>query len=133
MARIGGTFSVTVQLLDEDYNRMKAEKGHSVRTPRGACFSIWKIVNYIKLDIDTHEDSTENEKEISKALGEEKRFITANKIRIRKRKSTRRKQRKEQCYYLCPRKGNIKIIMGETECYRSKHLVIKMKFESNGF
>lgn len=122
MQRIPGEFHISVELLSSDNGYEGEMKCNSTPSPRGARFSLWKLADVVKQDIDTHsEDSSEGEQEISEALSAEKNKISKVLIMMAENK------KKKKIYQTTTMRGS-RDISDNTECYKSEKLSIRLSF-----
>lgn len=118
--KIPGTFQIFVELLYSENGNEGTQKELAMRAISGNVFSLWKLINRVKLDIDSRNNSTEGEKEISRVLADEKRKIAKLKIQIVKDSN------KREVY-----KVNNRNISTMIECYKSPKLSIQVRFKSD--
>ncbi len=121
---IPGEFHISVELLNSENGYEREFKNNDAPSPRGKKFSLWKLTEVVKQDIDGHtEDSSEGEEEISEALANEKKNIEKVSILMSQNK------RKKKIYLVKTARGN-RELTDNIECYKSDKLSIRLSFES---
>lgn len=119
---IPGNFYISIELLESEEGYEGEFKEMEIPAPYGKTFSLWKLVNILKMDIDTHSGSSEGEKEISSALANEKHEIAKKTIFVALN------ARKNKIYKIKMRNGS-RDLTSDIDCYKSPKLSIIIGFK----